>query len=79
MVVKSCENLGIEGIDLYGDARHSTTTEIAKRQGKAKAIKAKDHETNKAFKKYCQVQDNTALEIARLTMNEREGNQAQNY
>ena len=75
--IKACENLGIEGIDLYGGTRHTTTTEIARRQGEDKAIKATGHETNKAFRRYCQVQDNTALEMAKLTMNEREGNRTQ--
>ena len=70
--VKACENLGIKGVDLYSGTRHSTTTEIARRYGEDKAIKATGHETNKAFRRYCQVQDNTALEMARLTMNERQ-------
>jgi len=68
---KACSNLGIDGVDLYGGTRHSTTTEIARRAGEINAIKATGHETSKAFRRYCQVQDNTALEMARLTLNER--------
>lgn len=69
--IQACENIGIEGVDLYGGTRHSTTTEIARRRGENAAIRATGHSTNKAFLRYCQVQDRTALEMAELTVRER--------
>jgi len=61
---RACENLGIGGLDLYGGTRHTSITEIARRMGENKAIKTSGHNTNKAFMRYCQVQDKTALEMA---------------
>lgn len=63
--VKACRNLKIEGLDLYAGTRHTTITEIARRKGEAAAIKTSGHQTNKAFERYCRVQDQTALEMAR--------------
>ena len=63
---KACQNLGIQGLDLYGGTRHTTTTEIARLAGADKARKATAHETNKAFDRYCQFQDDTAFEMAKL-------------
>ena len=63
---KACKNIGIEGLDLYGGTRHTTTTAIAKRAGTDNARKASGHETNKAFDRYCQFQDDTAFEMAKL-------------
>ena len=62
--VRACEQLGIEGVDLYGGTRHTTTTEIARRWGSENAMKASDHQTNKAFLRYCQHQDDIAFEMA---------------
>jgi hypothetical protein len=36
--IKACENLGVEGLDLYGGTRHTTTTELAKRYGREAAM-----------------------------------------
>jgi integrase len=62
----ACEKLGIEGVDLYGGTRHSTTTEIAKRYGEEAAREATDHRTNKAFSRYCQVQGERAFAMAQI-------------
>lgn len=63
---EACRVLGIEGLDLYGGTRHTTTTEIARRAGTVNARKASAHETNKAFDRYCQYQDDTAFEMAQI-------------
>lgn len=63
---KACDNLGIEGLDLYGGTRHTTTTAIATLAGEANAKKASGHLTNKAFERYCQAEDQTAFEMAKL-------------
>ena len=62
--IKACEQVGIEGVDLYAGTRHTTTTEIARRYGSENAMKASDHQTNKAFKRYCQHQDDIAFDMA---------------
>jgi len=63
--VQACENLGIDGLDLYAGTRHTSITEIARRYGETNAIKTSGHQTNKAFERYCRVQDHTALEMAK--------------
>jgi hypothetical protein len=68
---KACENLGIEGLDLYGGTRHTTTTEIARNVSSDAARKASGHETNRAFDRYCQIQDSTAFEMAKVTLEKR--------
>lgn len=62
----ACNELGIEGLDLYGATRHTTTTEIARQAGSENAKKASGHMTNKAFERYCQAQDETGFEMAKL-------------
>ena len=64
--IRACDNLGIEGLDLYAGTRHTTITEIARRKGETAAIKTSGHQTNKAFERYCRVQDHTALEMAKF-------------
>jgi hypothetical protein len=64
--VEACKNLGVEGLDLYAGTRHTSITEIARRRGEVAAIKTSGHQTNKAFERYCRVQDRTALEMAKL-------------
>ena len=66
---KACNNLGIEGLDLYGGTRHTTTTALAKEVGEAGAKKASGHRTNKAFYRYCQYQDDGTFEMAKITAN----------
>ena len=63
---KACKNLGVEGVDLYGGTRHTTTTEMARIVGKEKTKRATGHDTNKAFERYCQAQDETGFEVARI-------------
>lgn len=62
----ACEDLGIQDLDLYGGTRHTSTTEIARLAGTANARKASAHETNKAFDRYCQFQDDTSFKMAGL-------------
>ncbi|MCP4141927.1 MAG: hypothetical protein GY755_16905, partial [Chloroflexi bacterium] len=63
---KACHELGVIGLDLYGGTRHTTTTEIARQAGSDNARKASAHETNKAFDRYCQFQDDTAFDMAKI-------------
>ena len=64
--IKACDNLGIEGLDLYGGTRHTTTTAIADLADELSAKKASGHMTNKAFERYCQSADQTAFKMANL-------------
>ena len=63
---RACQNLGIEGLDLYGGTRHTTTTAIAKMVDERSAKKASGHMTNKAFERYCQAADETAFQMAKI-------------
>jgi integrase len=63
---RACEKLGVHGLGLYGGTRHTSTTEIARAAGTASAREATAHETNKAFDRYCQFQNDTAFKMADL-------------
>ncbi len=66
----ACKELGIEGLDLYGGTRHTTTTEIARLAGTENARKASAHTTNKAFDRYCQFQEESAFDMAKIVKSE---------
>jgi integrase len=70
---KACSNLGIDDLDLYGGTRHTTTTELAKRYGEDAAKDASEHETNKAFDRYCQMQGERAFEMSKLVKKPKRG------
>ena len=61
---RACAELGIQDLDLYGGTRHTTTTELAIRFGEEAAKDASEHETNKAFERYCQMQGERAYDMA---------------
>lgn len=65
---KACGILGITDLDLYGGTRHTTTTELARVAGQDNAKKASGHLTNKAFARYCQAQDETAFQMAKIVV-----------
>lgn len=66
--ILACKELGIEGLDLYGGTRHTTTTEIAKLEGKDAAKKHSGHRTNKAFDRYCQMDEKESSDMAQLVI-----------
>lgn len=63
---RACANLGIENLDLYGGTRHTTATELSRIAGHDNTKKASGHLTNKAFDRYCQAEDPTAFEMAKI-------------
>ena len=63
---RACTDLGIEDLDLYGGTRHSTTTALAKAVGKDGARKASQHETNKAFDRYCQAHEDNTFQYVKI-------------
>ena len=56
VIGQACENLGIEGVDLYGGTRHSTAVYLREIGHSPEAIKrATMHSTNKAFDRYLRI------------------------
>ncbi|KFO67884.1 hypothetical protein ER57_08175 [Smithella sp. SCADC] len=49
---KACENLGVEGVDLYGGTRHSSVRALRKFRSPEEIKRASMSETNKAFGRY---------------------------
>ena len=69
---KACKNLGIEGVDLYGGTRHSSTTATAENLDEATAKQASEHDTSSAFGRYCQARNTAAVKAANMLMKKRE-------
>jgi len=57
---RACENLGIEGVDLYGGTKHSTCTALGKIMSPEQIKNGTMHSTNAAFERYFQGQGNNA-------------------
>jgi hypothetical protein len=58
----TCKQIGLEGVPLYPGTKHTTATETAKNLGSDRAKNASGL-TNKAFERYCQVEDKDAYEV----------------
>lgn len=56
---RACDNLGIDGVDLYAGCKHSTVTSLGKLLSPEQIRCGTMHQTNKAFERYYQrkVQD----------------------
>lgn len=52
---RACDNLGIEGVDLYGGTRHSSAIGLREFATPEQIRRATMHTTNKAFERYFQV------------------------
>jgi integrase len=64
---KACENLGVEGVDLYGGTRHSSATALKDRLSPEQIKAGTMHSTNKAFERYFQRNSQDAIEVYSLT------------
>lgn len=53
---KACENLGIEGVDLYGGTRHSSARALRAYRTPEEIKRATMHTTNKAFERYFNIE-----------------------
>ena len=53
---KAFENLGVEGVDLYGGTRHSTALALRQFKTPEQIRRATMHSTNKAFERYFRVE-----------------------
>jgi len=58
---KAAEAIGLYGVSLYPGTKHTTATETAQLYGKQTALDASGL-TNKAFERYCQVEEKGAFE-----------------
>lgn len=59
---KAAALIGLKGVPLYPGTKHTTATETAKLLGTSKARDASGL-TNKAFDRYCQVENNAPFEV----------------
>ena len=53
---RACDNLGIEGVDLYGGTRHSSARALREFCSPEEIRRATMHSTNKAFERYFQIE-----------------------
>lgn len=70
---KAAGMVGLKGVPLYPGTKHSTATATAKLLGSDKALEASGL-TNKAFERYCQVQNDGAFEVVTAMRQARIGN-----
>jgi hypothetical protein len=70
--MRACENLGIEGVDLYGGTRHSSARALLEFRTPEEIRRATMHSTNKAFERYFQMDSGNLRSIYEDT----QGNQA---
>ena len=64
---KACENLGVEGVDLYGGTRHSTALALRQFKTPEQIRRATMHSTNKAFERYFRVELEEVKEVYNAT------------
>ena len=66
---QACGDLGIEGVDLYGGTRHSTTTALAEHFTKDELRESGTmHATNQAFERYMQARKNDSLNVYKKSL-----------
>ena len=53
---RACDNLGIDGVDLYGGTRHSSARALREFCSPEEIRRATMHATNKAFERYFQIE-----------------------
>lgn len=53
---KACDNLGIEGVDLYGGTRHSSVVALREHFSPEEIKHGTMHQTNKAFERYFRIE-----------------------
>ena len=60
---RGCENIGIEGVDLYGGTRHSSAVALRKDFSPEQIRQGTMHQTNKAFERYFRIGADDIREI----------------
>jgi integrase len=66
--VKACDNLGVQGVDLYGGTRHSTVRALREYFTPDQIKRGTMHSTNKAFERYFQIELEDARKIYRTAL-----------
>lgn len=64
---KACDNLGIEGVDLYGGTRHSSAVALRQYFSPERIKQGTMHQTNKAFERYFRIGADDVREIYQKT------------
>jgi hypothetical protein len=70
--VKSCESLGIEGVDLFGGARHSSVIALWQYRTPEEIKRATMYSTNKAFERYCRIESDDLRSFSQDTVMRKE-------
>ena len=71
---RACKNLNIEGVDLYGGTRHSTTTAIGETVSREDLKEhGTMHSTNSAFERYMQTEKTKSLKVYQQIKELKEG------
>lgn len=60
---KACENLGIEGVDLYGGTRHTSAVALRKFHSPEEIKRGTMHTSNKAFERYFRLEGDDLRDI----------------
>jgi len=60
---RACDNLGIEGLDLYGGTRHSSAIALRRSFSPEQIRQATMHSTNKAFERYYRIEGEDLREL----------------
>ncbi len=68
---KACDNLGIQGVDMYGGTRHSSAKALRKSFSPEEIKRATMHSTNKAFERYFQIESKELKNIYKETRGEK--------
>jgi integrase len=63
--IQACNNLGIQGVDLYGGTRHSTVRALRECLTPDQIKRGTMHSTNKAFERYFQIELEDARKVYR--------------
>lgn len=64
---KACDNLGVEGVDLYGGTRHSTAMALRELASPEQIKRSMMTSTNKAFERYFKVESDEVRDVYELT------------
>lgn len=71
---KACDNLGIQGVDLYGGTRHSSAKALRQFCSPEEIKRATMHSTNKAFERYFQIESEDLRDIYKKTRDKKKNN-----
>ena len=61
--IRACNEIGIEGVDMYGGTRHSSAIALRKYRTPEEIKRATMHTTNKAFKGYFKMESDDLRDI----------------